>query len=272
MTETPETPDLPFTDVGGPYFPRLYVASDDDRTAFVPVVAPGEYDLRTLAGGRWVLVPRPAPTRPYRVVDRFGRGWLTCHERASTFPDVEGEWTLERIIAERGPVREVVGPTRGDVDELERALACAKRRAAASVLYALHQVARALHELHGHDELLVAGRPGSWESALLPSLAYEVGSRISAGRVDMAATAIVIGTLNLWTTERDTYTEVAENLAAVFGQVVDGRGGWGEVADRWLLESPHDEKVRNLLTSTSRWYSPRHVVLPPRRFQHEPGA
>lgn len=255
MTETP-TPDLPFTDVGEPYFPRLHVAADDDRTAFVPAVAPGEYDLRTLAGGRWVLVPRPAPERPYRVVDRLGRGWLTCHERASTYPNIEGEWTLERITAERGPVREVVCPTRGDVDELKHALACAKRRAAATVLYALHQVSKALHDEYGHDELLVAGRPGSWESALLPRLTYEVGSQISAGRVDMAATAIVIGTLRLWTTERTTYTEVAENLAAVFGRVVDGRGGWDQVADRWLLESPHDEEVRHLLASTSRYFGP----------------
>lgn len=255
MTETP-APDLPFTDVGEPYFPRLYVTADDDRITFVPAVAPGEYDLRTLTSGRWVLVPRPPAERPYRVVDRFGRGWLTCHEQASTFPDIEGVWTLERIAAERGPVREVVSPTREDVDELEHALACAKRRAAATVLYALHKVATAFREKSGDDDLLVAGRPGSWESALLPRLAHEVGARISVRRVDAAAAAITIATLELWTTERETYTEVAENLASVFGRVVDGRGGWDQVADQWLLESPYDEEVRNLLTSTSRYFGP----------------
>jgi hypothetical protein len=259
VTETPAPapdPELPFTDVGDPYFPLLRVAAEDDRITFVPAVAPGEYDLRTLAGGRWVLVPRPPAKLPYRVVDRFGRGWLTCYERASTYPDVEGVWTLDRIIAERGPVREVVGPTREDVDELEHALACAKRRAAATVLYALHRVAQGIREKYGDDDLLVAGRPGSWESALLPRLAHEVGARISASRVDAAATAVTIATLELWTTGRETYTEVAENLASVFGRVVDGRGGWDQVADQWLLESPYDEEVRNLLTSTSRYFGP----------------
>lgn len=254
---TTPTPDhaveLPFVDGDARFHGRLTV-DNDDRVSFIPVVAPGEYKVRELPGGVWALVPVPVDpdARPYRVVDRFGRGWLTCHEPATTYPHIEGDWPLARVVAERGPVRPVVAASRASTDLMGVALARAGCRAVASFLVALRRVAEECVALHGHDDLLIAGRPGSWESALLRRLAYDAAPRVADATTDMAAVGTVRNILHRWVFGEDAYVEVAETVAGVFGQVVDGRGGWDQVTQRWLRRWSYNDSIRTLLASRSQ--------------------
>ncbi len=257
---TTPTPDhdhaveLPFVDGDAPYHGRLTVDADD-RVSFVPVVSPGEYKVRQLPDGVWALVPVPVDpdAHPYRVVDWFGRGWLTCHEPATTYPPVEGDWPLARIVAERGPVRPVVAASRASTELMEAALARAGCRAVASFLVALDRVARACVALHGNDDLLVAGRPGSWESAVLRQLAYEVAPRVRESVADPAAVAVVRNVLEGWIFGEGAYVEVAETVAGVFGGVIAGRGGWDQVTQRWLRAWSYGSYIHGLLAS--RYYT-----------------
>lgn len=247
---------ITFADEDEKYHPRLHV-DEDDRTTFVPVVPGGVYDVRRATDGLWLLVPRPPAPYPHRVVDRYQRGWWLVGDGTwETYPRLGTLSGYPQLAGQRGPLRPVLPMKRADGETLHRVLAHAGTKAAATVLAALHKVDQQCYDRDGHDARLVAGRPGSWESALLPRLAHEVGAGIKAGRVDPEALAVVIDTLRGWIFTDDRFTEVAENLAHVFGRVIDGRGGWNQVADQWLRTGIYDEEVRRLLASTSAWYQP----------------
>ncbi|MGW4476992.1 hypothetical protein [Nonomuraea sp. NPDC004354] len=60
-------------------------------------------------------------------------------------------------------------------------------------------------------EVLIAGRPGSWESSTL--LGRQIGGEVSAGRIDAETRAVVEEIVGRW----------------VLGSVVDQAGGWESI-------------------------------------------
>jgi len=174
---------------------------------------------------------------PYRVVDVDDQGWYLSGDglyhadydhRRGLGPLPYGD-----LAAQRGPLRPVLPVTDEDEAALVASLTAAGVKAAGSVAVALHSVFD-LHKMH--RTRLLAGREGSWESAGLPYLAWEVGSRVAEkpSRFDPAAATLLAATIDRWVTDLERYTEVAETLAFIFGRVADAAGGWGQVADRYL--------------------------------------
>ncbi|MFJ4342614.1 hypothetical protein [Streptomyces sp. NPDC088915] len=231
--------------------------------------------------------PEPEPEElPYRVVDRENRGWHTVGEDqymvdyGGLRPGRPGDpVTFGVLKAEHGPLRRVVAPDPGDVLMLKGALIDAGKKAAASTLVALYRVAA----VYAHDSSpgtndagsLIAGREGSWESGLMMNLAWTIGGDLheKPKRYDEKHVGQIINVLEQWTRHPTRYVEVAENLADIFGQVVDAQGGWAEVADRYFqpgvrVGHPEDtiEAVRNFLFTKSEAFwdeqrAPREDVL-----------
>ena len=172
---------------------------------------------------------------------------------------------LDRLEADRGPLRPVQPITEHDQKILLDALSGAGRRAITTLAAAVEQLHHELRQQHGgltkpesYDRAvstLTAGRSGSWESNLLVTEIIPFGNRLNlakpakgrpdsdiaarraAGpsrRVDVAARDTIVTVLNRWVTAPDRYTEVAETLAAIASAHADDNGGWSAVADQWL--------------------------------------
>src|SRR4051812_36201739 len=78
--------------------------------------------------------------RPYRLVDTENTGWHFVAGGRYATPLEPDSWALERIAAERGPVREVVAAPEADLLLVHTALERAGRLAAVSLVVALHRV------------------------------------------------------------------------------------------------------------------------------------
>lgn len=182
---------------------------------------------------------------PDRVVDRENQGW---HQSAggrfeADFGTARGLSDLDypALLEQRGPLRPVVPCDPGDALLVRGALADAGVKAVASVLVALYQVSRQYAEAASapgrrDGGTLLAGREGSWETHEMNLLAWEVGSDLAdkPTRFDPTCVRELVDILHLWTGQRATYVEVAENLAFLVGQVADELGGWDTIADRYL--------------------------------------
>lgn len=214
---------------------------------------------------------------PYRVVDAFNQGWHPTGGKDEkpvyeTFTGLHGERipgrTWDELVATRAPLRSVENITDEDVATLRTLFGEAGRKTITTLAAALESVHHRVRELHGSlgeaqgsyewaRRTLVAGRPGSWESAALLDVvmfgnelnfakpgkglhAYDVDARRAAGpskRVDVGARQAMAAILWRWVTDPDRYTEVAATLAAVVSSYCDdtaGPGGWRAVADQWL--------------------------------------
>jgi hypothetical protein len=228
--------------------PVIITVAAGGRTV-LPDVAPGRYALGP-------LIRQPDPDRPDRVVDRFGYGWITSGDVPQAHRLAHAISTVDQLAAERGPLVPVVPAPPDDIDTLVYALTCAYHRAAVTALLAVSVVTTHLKRCHGHGHRLVAGRPQSWESEELPWIAHNltVGIELMSTRVDTDAFVTITRVLRNWVQSDNQFVEVAENLAAVFGQVVDGRGGWGEVRDDVFDRADVDGRARRFLTSRSRWH------------------
>jgi hypothetical protein len=121
-------------------------------------------------------------TNPYRVVDASDQGWYLTGDGLyhADYGDKRGlePLTLDELRAARGPLRPVEPVTDEDEALIVEALTETGERAAGSLLVALYSLFHADAQAHRRDRLL-AGREGSWESAGLPALAWEIGSRIA---------------------------------------------------------------------------------------------
>ncbi|MEU1824175.1 hypothetical protein ABZ502_17330 [Streptomyces abikoensis] len=207
--------------------------------------------------------------RPYRVVDREFQGWFCSSDGLYTADrgDARGleTMTYTDLDAARGPLRPVVPPTAEESAAVRAALASAGRKAAASVLVALHRLvlqdATAQRADGGSPRnRLMAGREGSWETAAMVSLAWNVGSDLAEkpARYDETAVAELVRVVDGWVSGADQYTEVAANLASAFSAIADEAGGWTAVADRYLQRHQRVghpdhvvEAVQNYLMSQS---------------------
>ncbi|MFD4406747.1 hypothetical protein ACFWPH_28690 [Nocardia sp. NPDC058499] len=236
---------------------------------------------------------------PYRFVDHRNVGWV-IQAGTGTYRgfDPTASWerppevaTLAEITDAYGPLRTVQPCRAEEADEFQAALALAGRKAVASLASAaevIHFEARNRFGPWDADvsatadyatRTLVAGRPGSWESALMSELwlfgselnlwprtdSGDVASMRATGpnpkRVHVEARDRMAAVLRAWTASEDRYTEVAETLASLVADYADehhGPGGWRAIADQWLqpdarLPSAYAEPCHRLLYSRTRF-------------------
>lgn len=226
--------------------------------------AAGRYRVEPREGGGFELIPAPVEL-PFRIVDSSGHGW---HQRAAGdgedpaeqlymvypgIPGVPSTLPYGLIVAKRGPVQEVVPAPEKDVEELKYLLANQRQAAVTTLLSALGWLRAKCVAADGHPYRLTAGRPGSWESADLLEIAK--AAPVTPDETLDHPEAEVRRILSKWVfgdAPTDGVVEVAENLAALFGQVVDGRGGWDEVVDEELYNSDLGDMAVRLLAYTAR--------------------
>lgn len=198
-----------------------------------------------------------APKRPSRVVDASFQGWYLAGDNLY-HADYGGSRGLEpcdlgELTATRGPLREVVPASEASTAEAEAALRVAGRLAAGSLLVALARIALRISARPGRKATgsLLAGREGSWETADMNSLIWNLGIDLAeeANRFDAAAVERLTAVIDGWIGGED-YTEVAATLAGVFADVSDELGGWRKVADPGIVNAGA-ESLRGWLTSTA---------------------
>lgn len=214
-------------------------------------------------------------TTPYRVVDRFDRGWHVVgpvepdgpptYSADYGFRDGLDGWSFERVEVDRGPLRPVVPVPDGDREAIETALRDAGTLAAGSVCVALYKL---MMLRGGKGEVITAGRGGSWESEAVKQIGWGPGvdleekpRRWSASCVD-----VLVKVMDRWSDpEQPQYVELAETLAAIFASVTDELGGWPSVADRWwqpgermAMNAETIEYVQGYLIGTSEWWALHH--------------
>ncbi|WP_018219195.1 hypothetical protein [Salinispora vitiensis] len=199
-----------------------------------------------------------ADDRPYRLVTEHGEAWMLTTGGEYTDRTHSRHRSLDALHAEH-TVRPVLPVTEQDHQLLQEALRRAGRRAVASLASALDLVCHELRESLGGQasmQTMIAGRPGSWESAALqeviwfgatlnrPRLGGNVTQTRAAGpnaRVDPAAQQTMAEIIRRWVSDPHRYTEVAETLADIVSQHADehhGVHGWAEIADDRLQPGP----------------------------------
>ncbi|MFD4356780.1 hypothetical protein ACFWPX_29810 [Nocardia sp. NPDC058518] len=237
---------------------------------------------------------------PYRIVDARNVGWIVqvgTDQYRCFDPTVSGEptmvmATLAEITAEHGPVRPVLPCPADDATALQSAFDRAGRKTIASIASAVEAIHFEARNRFGPwdsdvsgtaayaERTLIAGRPGSWESARLTELwifgaelnlwprdnRADVAAMRSTGpnpkRVDVTARDEIAEVLRRWTGDPERYVEVAENLSGIVSRYADdlyGQQGWKQIADQWLqpdapLPAAAAAPMRDLLYSKSEHY------------------
>ncbi|WP_098894193.1 hypothetical protein [Streptomyces sp. t99] len=203
-----------------------------DRAARAAMQETGAFRARAV---RQVDTTSQSPQYPVRLVDAHGASWyLTTGQtnaygtRALHYSETR---TYEQIVEEAGPVRHIDVPADGDTESIRKALRQAGPKALATLTAALHAAATACEHATGRPEDLVAGRPGSTESAFALRMTRDAGPEVPAASVDATALEVVAGILTRWVTG-ETVVELAENLAWTVGPLVDELG-WQGITDPW---------------------------------------
>jgi hypothetical protein len=203
-----------------------------DRAARAAMGATGAFRTRAVRQVDTTGKPREYPVR---LVDGHGGSWYLNSGQSNAYGTRALHYsetrTYEQIVAEAGPVRHIDVPADGDSEAIRQALRQAGPKAAATLAAALHAAATACEQATGRPEDLVAGRPGSTESAIVLGIALDAGPQVPTASVDAAALEVLAGILARWVTG-ETVVEVAETLAWMLGPVVDERG-WLGLTDPW---------------------------------------
>lgn len=192
-----------------------------------------------------------ASARPSRVVDHSGQGWYLASDgdggtkyQASygwqrDLPDMPG---LAGLIAARGPIRPVLPVTEADQEAIGAGLRQSGRKAVTTLAAALNatytEIRGKLKDRSGlaAQQLLMAGREGSWESESLMAFTF-FGTSLKPSRVDPGTRDALAAIFTRWVTDPGRYTEVAGTLASVVSGYADlehGPAGWKRTADQWL--------------------------------------
>lgn len=205
-------------------------------------------------------------TTPGRVVDGDDQGWYLSgdgyfHADYGFERGLDQPRTYTELLQVRSPLRPVEPVTDEDEGLAVATLIAAGPKAAGSLMVALYQLF-ARYSNTNHGRVLLAGREGSWESAGLPALAWEVGSRIAEkpARFDEHAVEVLTLMIDGWVSNPARYVEVAETLAYLFSQAADRLGGWDRAADRWLQpgrwQQTGSEQLCRYLMSTAAAITP----------------
>jgi hypothetical protein len=235
---------------------------------------------------------------PYRVVDRENYGWYRAGTR-----DGRTAWTTGPInglgfdaddypalVELRAPVRPVLPINGDDRDKLHALFGQAGRKTIATLAAALEAVFDRLREsLPGgwrapcsYDyakRTMMAGRAGSWESAVLIDVIlfgnglnlakatrqlpeWDVDARRAAGparRVDKAARDAMAAMFWQWVTGPDRYTELAETLASIVSGYCDDQAkARGLVPDQETLnQTPGVPRPAGWPLVADQWLQPR---------------
>ncbi|PPS89444.1 hypothetical protein [Streptomyces sp. MH60] len=179
----------------------------------------------------------------YRCADREGEGWIRNGPGGTytTYPDVGlGQLTRQELEEQRGPLRPVGAMTSEDSQALSEAIAKAGKKGFATLLVALYRTARNLMDDGATTAVFTAGRPGSWEAALLRSIIWK-GEDISTSRVDEEALEVAQALLYKWTTG-PVQVELADGLASILHSAAQKAGGWPAITDRWLARDGQLER------------------------------
>jgi hypothetical protein len=187
--------------------------------------------------------------RPERVVDRFQRGWQTGTDPCRTYPRLDNRtWTLAEVEQERGPLRPVVAMTDTDRERLTDVLTAAGRDATGTVMAGLYLVSQRCYKVDGSDARLIAGGPESWENRMLPRFAWEVGINLTGRRVEPRALRTIDQVIDGWIFAKNSYVEVAGNLALVLADVVRSAGEYELVTDQWLRHGVLADEICRFVT------------------------
>ncbi len=195
-------------------------------------------------------LPVARQPRPHRMVDRYQRGWITAVDPCTTYPRLDnGRWTLARLEAERAPLRPVVAMTDDDRTALVEILTGAGYVAVATVMAGLFSLSKSCYNADGSDARLIAGEPESEASRLLPRFAWEIGINLTAARFNPRAVAGLERIVRGWIFAKESYVEVAGNLADVLAEVVRQGGGYERVSDQWLRNGVLADEIERYVTS-----------------------
>lgn len=190
--------------------------------------------------------------RPSRLVTEDGTGWwmTQCRDGSLgyTNQDLYGRGepvSISELIGMQvfGRVRPVESPRPHEAEVIRVALYEAGELAVNTLAHALGQCAK-LATL----DVLVAGRPGSWESYSLKSFT-QWGLRRPRGRVHEYAATMIVGQVMAWVADPHRYVEVAETLAGLFAQIADRR------AREWLATFPKVAEVEPSDVYAKAWTS-----------------
>jgi hypothetical protein len=193
-------------------------------------------------------LPTAREPRPYRVVDRYQRGWVTAVDPCRTYPQLPEVWTFAGLEADRAPLRPVVAMPGEDRQVLADVLAAAGRDAAATIMVALLKLSQRCYTADGSDARLIAGNPESWENRILPRFAWEVGSNLSNRRIDPRALGVIERVVGNWIFAKAVFVEVGGNLSSVMADVIGGVGEYELVADQWLRHGSLAEEIHRYMT------------------------
>lgn len=245
-----------------------------------------------------------SPDYPYRLVDRLNNGWLHTgggSYQADTYRPHNSpilrpkKMQLPELDVQNGPLRPVLPLLADDAELLREAFRRCGRKTVTTVAAALEEVFHRLRNAMGglgnatgsYDyaaRTMIAGRSGSWESAVLIDVILFgnilnqravdnwVDSRRAASpssRVHHEARDVMAGIFRRWVTDEHRYTEVAETLAFLVSHHADstaygGEGvrvaddpeslaGWKTVADQHL--QPASLSRRDFVTCYRLFYS-----------------
>ncbi|MFE0777596.1 hypothetical protein [Streptomyces sp. NPDC058861] len=183
-------------------------------------------------------------TYPERIVDIRSRGWShTGRGRyAVDFREERGlpERTYDELAAIDGPLSVVEPPYPGNAEEVVERLVEAGERAAGSLLVALHRLDASYREWSAESGeptcSLTAGQEEAWETKAMMDLVRGQGAVLAGQPARYSETAVteLHEELEGWTGVSQAYTEVAQNLAVLFGRAAEAAGGWAALADAEL--------------------------------------
>lgn len=227
----------------------------------------------------------PPQRAPYRVVDADGDPWM-CRDPYGAEEEalVSGRpWkpgdpprTVDQVVFENnhtrsvlayatlterhGPVRPVVAMPPADAERLQELARAAGRKTLGTIAAALYAVEMRLGAeppqlAHPgglvHRDRLTAGRPGSWEAAILIDVIWVVGPTVTGDRIYPPLMDAATEIFARWATSPDGYVEFAETIPVVLAPVIDNYVTTRTlgIADDYLLDN---EQLMNWAGSLSR--------------------
>ncbi|MFE9769454.1 hypothetical protein ACFYPC_33880 [Streptomyces sp. NPDC005808] len=208
---------------------------------------------------------------PFRVVDAHDRGWFAVGPALYLCAGAEQRCveptSLEKLEAERGPVRPVVPASDRDLDRLRAAFTDAGPKAVASLLVALYVLARkhaeAEYERSGHKRSgqLYAGGEDHWETVAMRSLVWGLGVDLAdkPRRLDEAMIDTVRAVVDGWVApSSDVYVEVANNITEAFQAAAKDAGGWQGLADKHFQLGDRFAHSENSVEAAHAWLMGQH--------------
>ncbi|WP_043686634.1 hypothetical protein [Streptomyces xylophagus] len=203
---------------------------------------------------------------PFRLVDAHDRGWFAVGTAIYLCANAEERGveatSLEELDRERGPLRPVVPASDHDLVRLQSAFTDASPTAVASLLVALHRLARQhAEEEHGRSGRMQSGRlyaggEDNWETVAMRSLVWGLGVDLAdkPQRLDQAMIDAVRDVVDQWVAPGSgVYIEVANNITEAFQAAAKTAGGWPGLADKHFQLGVRFAHSKNSIEAAHAW-------------------